>query len=98
MNVKEYHSDVPAAPGGVSVYVDDEPLDPRNDLVDHSPTGFSWGYGGSGPAQLALAILADLVGDERALEDYQELKDNLISVQPQHLPLRVTEEEVRDAI
>ena len=23
----------------------------------HSPTGFSWGYGGSGPHQLALAIL-----------------------------------------
>lgn len=33
-------------------------LDPRNDLWDHSPSGFSWGYGGSGPAQLALAILA----------------------------------------
>lgn len=31
----------------------------RLDLVNHSPTGFSWGYGGSGPAQLALAILAD---------------------------------------
>jgi len=34
-------------------------LPPRNDLVDHSPTGFEWGYGGSGPAQLALALLAD---------------------------------------
>jgi len=33
-------------------------LPPRNDLVDHSPTGFNWGYGGSGPAQLALALLA----------------------------------------
>lgn len=34
-------------------------LDARLDLVNHSPTGFAWGYGGSGPAQLALAILAD---------------------------------------
>lgn len=25
----------------------------------HSPSGFAWGYAGSGPAQLALAILAD---------------------------------------
>lgn len=25
----------------------------------HSPDGFEWGYGGSGPADLALAILAD---------------------------------------
>jgi hypothetical protein len=28
-------------------------------LSNHSPTGFEWGYGGSGPAQLALAILLD---------------------------------------
>ena len=34
------------------------PLHKRLDLANHSPTGFSWGYGGSGPAQLALAILA----------------------------------------
>jgi hypothetical protein len=34
-------------------------LDPRLDLYNHSPNGFEWGYSGSGPAQLALAILAD---------------------------------------
>lgn len=34
-------------------------LDPRLDLANHSPTGFGWGYNGSGPAQTALAILAD---------------------------------------
>lgn len=27
------------------------------DEVNHSPTGFEWGYLGSGPAQLAYAIL-----------------------------------------
>ena len=26
-------------------------------IRNHSPTGFAWGYGGSGPAQLSLAIL-----------------------------------------
>lgn len=26
-------------------------------VTDHSPTGFEWGYGGSGPADLALNIL-----------------------------------------
>lgn len=26
-------------------------------VIDHSPTGFNWGYGGSGPADLALNIL-----------------------------------------
>jgi hypothetical protein len=33
----------------------------RLDLYNHSPDGFEWGYGGSGPAQLALAILADVL-------------------------------------
>jgi hypothetical protein len=26
-------------------------------VIHHSPTGFEWGYGGSGPADLALNIL-----------------------------------------
>jgi hypothetical protein len=50
--------------GAVAVFVSAAgqemmPLPLRCDLVNHSPTGFSWGYAGSGPAQLALAILAD---------------------------------------
>jgi hypothetical protein len=41
--------------------------------VNHSPTGFEWGYGGSGPSQLAFAILADFTGDtETALQHYQD--------------------------
>ncbi len=39
-------------------------LAPRLDIWNHSPTGLEWGYPGSGPAQLALAILADLTGDD----------------------------------
>jgi hypothetical protein len=39
-----------------------ERLPLRLDLYNHSPDGFEWGYGGSGPAQLALAILADVLG------------------------------------
>lgn len=46
------------------VTVDGRPLNPRLDLWNHSPTGFEWGYGGSGPAQLALAILAEHLGDD----------------------------------
>lgn len=50
-------------------------LDPRLDLRNHSPTGFEWGYGGSGPAQLALAILADHFGnDDLAQKLYQDFK------------------------
>ncbi len=32
-------------------------------VVLHSPTGFEWGYGGSGPADTALSILADYFGE-----------------------------------
>lgn len=42
---------------------------------NHSPTGFNFGYGGSGPAQLALAILWDFFdGDEYPERLYQEFK------------------------
>jgi hypothetical protein len=41
----------------------------------HSPTGFAWGYGGSGPAQLALALLVDALGErEMAERHYQTFK------------------------
>lgn len=35
---------------------------PLRHVVLHSPTGFGWGYGGSGPADLALSILCDVLG------------------------------------
>jgi hypothetical protein len=55
--------------------VDRHLLPPRLDLRNHSPTGFEWGYGGSGPAQLALALCAHALGDDRrALEVYQHYK------------------------
>lgn len=51
-------------------------LEPRLDLRDHSPTGFAWGYGGSGPAQLSLAILAEVIqDDDAALDLYQQFKE-----------------------
>ena len=57
------------------VTVDGRPLNPRLDLWNHSPTGFEWGYGGSGPAQLALAILADHLGnDEPAFNFHHRFK------------------------
>ncbi len=34
-------------------------LPPRFDLRKHSPTGYECGYDGSGPAQLALALVVD---------------------------------------
>ncbi|MGH7094332.1 MAG: DUF6166 domain-containing protein [Stellaceae bacterium] len=50
---------------GAVVTVDGAPLDPRYDLKRLSPSGFEWTYEGAGPAQLALALLADHLGDDR---------------------------------
>lgn len=50
-------------------------LNARTDLWNHSPDGFQWGYGGSGPAQLALALLADATGDDQlAIRLHQPFK------------------------
>ena len=53
---------------GIVVTVDDEPLDERLDLRRYSENGFEWTYHGAESRQLALAILADHLGDaNRAL-------------------------------
>jgi hypothetical protein len=49
-------------------------------LRNHSPDGFEWGYGGSGPAQTALAILLDYTRDRRlALSVYQDFKSKVVA-------------------
>ena len=75
------------------------PLNPRNDLWDHSPDGFAWGYGGSGPAQLALALAADVLGDDqRAVRIHQQLKFELVARWPQDHSWQIGEQAVRGII
>lgn len=83
-----------------SVLVDDglkhKPLKTRLDLRKHSPTGFEWGYAGSGPAQLALALLADALGDdERALKLYQTFKFAHISTMLRNQNWTMSEDHIR---
>jgi hypothetical protein len=56
----------PAEPGCTVTVAEDggepRPPPPRRDLGDHSPTGLELGYGGSGPAQPALTLVARLLG------------------------------------
>lgn len=74
------------------------PLRPRLDLAKHSPTGFEWGYGGSGPAQLALAILADVLGDdEKAARYHQWFKFMVIAKLP-HDRWLLTVDDVHGAV
>jgi hypothetical protein len=44
----------------------------RLDLRDHGPIGFEWGCTGGRPAQLALALLADVLGDDQMALDYYQ--------------------------
>ena len=62
----------------------EKPLLPRLDLRNHSPAGFSWGYYGSGPAQLALALLADAISEDFALKNYQHFKAVVIANIPKN--------------
>ena len=51
---------------GAVVTVDGAPLPQRLDLATYSRTGFEWSYVGPAPRQLALALLADHLGDDGA--------------------------------
>lgn len=46
--------------------LDGEQLGLLRHVPKHSPTGYSWGYGGSGPADCARSLLLAAVGDEQA--------------------------------
>lgn len=67
------------------VLLNGTPFDPTPSLKlrNHSPDGFSWSYTGSGPAQLALAILLNETNDEEiALQHYMDFKFEVIANLP----------------
>lgn len=67
------------------VFVNGERLDPAPSLsvANHSPTGFAWGYQGSGPAQLALAILLLFLPQAEAVRLYQRFKFEVVGLLPE---------------
>lgn len=77
-------SRVREAPGGLAVTKDGQRLSPARSqkLYNHSPNGFNWGYGGSGPAQMALALLLEETGKEEALASYQAFKWEVVAGLP----------------
>lgn len=64
-------------------------------LRNHSPDGPEWGYGGSGPAQLALAMLLWVLIAPEALALYQLYKFQVISSLP-HEGWTLTDNDVRE--
>lgn len=71
--------------GRAVVTIDGQPLDPTRSqhVCNHSPDGFDWGYSGSGPAQLALAVLlAAGLSDDEAVRHHQTFKSTFIAALP----------------
>ena len=76
----------------------------------HSPTGMEWGYSGSGPSDLALAILNDYFADQGEKELYkadisngsaasalllhQSFKVAFVSKWPRKMAWAITTEEI----
>ena len=68
-----------------AVYINGKelPLQPSLKLLNHSPDGFNWGYEGSGPAQLALAILLYCYPENKyrdfVVGNHQQFKRDIIA-------------------
>lgn len=78
---------------------------PLRHIVLHSPSGVSWGYEGSGPADLALSILCDVLGERptpkqlmygqyKAQPHYQAFKRQVVATWEMGRPFEVNSEAV----
>lgn len=65
-------------------------------IENKSPSGYSWGFHGSGPSQLSLAIMLEVCNSEHeAVRLYQQFKQDIIAFIPSDedlvLPVAVVE-------
>ena len=82
----------------VTVTVDGLALNPRLELLDRSRREFDWGNIGNGSAQLALALLADCLGDDdEALEWYEDYMAAVVAGLPSS-GWMLTEEDIKETI
>lgn len=72
-------------PGIVMVQPDNHELENKNERDDwpnHSPDGFQIGYRGSGPSQLAFALLAHVYDTDTAHEHYRQfMKEEIATLE-----------------
>lgn len=91
---------ITANPSTRRVYVGGVPVDLDRSLKyrNHSPDGFAWGYGGSGPAQLALALLLHFTDSHWALEHYQDFEFEVVASWPPDSKINIHNRVVTDWI
>lgn len=80
----------------VVVTVDDHPLDARRDLHTFTLNNFEWGYEGDEPRQLALAMIADAVGDDTARAQCEPFMRAIVANFDNEW--EITDEQVRAAL
>lgn len=69
------------------------------DLIFHSPTGFEYGYAGSGPADLALNILYQFMNARHAWKYHQAFKFDVVAKLDHSFPIvEIPRHEIRDWI
>lgn len=91
--IKFYAKEQPG-PGKVTIIDADGNEEPLRHIVRHSPDGFNWGYGGSGPADLALSICT--LFDEPDL--YQLFKWKVIAGIPLGQDYELSVEEIKKVL
>lgn len=70
-------------------------LAPRPDIEGvKTATGFAWGYGGSGPKQLAIALLADAISDDVATDWHHQFRVAKIEPIPMERSWTMTDAEI----
>lgn len=81
--------------GGQTIVVQDNGEEyPLDHIERHSPDGFNWGFGGSGPADTALSILTDCLGMDVANRLYQLFKWEFVASWGEEWS--ITEEKIRE--
>lgn len=82
------------------VFINGKYLSPKysQSVFNHSPDGFNWGYSGSGPSQLALAIMLKFTEKTTAQRLYQDFKSQFIAGLKQDENFALTIETVKDWI
>lgn len=64
-------------------------------LVKHSPTGFEYGYGGSGPSDLARSIIGDFLHDRNPdPEVYHHFKWDFVSLWREDAEHEITDDMI----
>ncbi len=69
--------------GPILVYEEGRPPYPVRHMIVHSPSGMAWGFNGSGPADLALSILADYLDEADAIPAHERY-DHAVAREIQH--------------